>query len=346
MNPKLKSMRALWLRCFPEDSEAFVNHFYAYYGHPCHHLTIEEGDEVIAMLHHIDTYQYVFFDKPFRTSYIYAACTAPEHQGKGLMSQLIVRTLHLLYEKRIPLCVTIPASESLFQYYGRFGFVPAFKRGCQRWDKEPLPDQPLDEMHLFDNGMDKMLQIWLGDCINNRKSGHMWHTQRDLQCALEANRLTGGFNAVLLDEHEKLAAAAVVERNDFALRVRDLVCSQPASYQNLCYLLSQATSLPVWIDTLPSSGDPYFGAARIVNMPRLLRAFAHDSRIKSEEVFYIKDDLILENNGLYRMTGNCCHFQPCPVPPEESASIKVYDIAEYSRKLFSIEPGYMTLMMD
>ena len=81
-------------------------------------------------------------------------------------------------------------------------------------------------------------------------------------------------------------------------------------------------------------------------MPRLLRAFAHDSRIKSEEVFYIKDDLILENNGLYRMTGNCCHFQPCPVPPEESASIKVYDIAEYSRKLFSIEPGYMTLMMD
>ena len=346
MNPKLESMRALWLRCFPEDSEAFVNHFYAYYGHPSHHLTIEEGNEVIAMLHHIDTYRYVFYKEPLRTAYIYAACTAPEHRGKGLMGQLIARTLRLLHKKRIPLCVTIPASESLFQYYGRFGFVPAFKRECMKWDKEPLPDQPLDDMYLLDNGPDKILLPWMDDCINNRPTGHMWHSVRDLRFVLEANRINGGFNALLINEHEKLTAAAVVERNDFSLRILDLVCADRTSVHNLLCLLRQTYSVPVWIDTLGGIGDPYFGAARIINMPRVLRTYARYPWVDSDETFYIKDDIIPENNGLYRMVSDRLHFKPCLVPPEGSTSIKVYDIAEYSRKCFSLEFGYMSMMLD
>lgn len=349
----IETMKSLWLRCFPEDDETYVNLFYSYYGHPRYYHTIEEEGEVIAMLHHIDTYRYAFFGKEFRSSYIYAACTAPEQRGKGLMGQLMEKTLLALHEKHIPLCVTIPATEELFAFYGRFGFVPAFKRWYKRWNGSPFPDDPsIKSMSLHYDLPNELILDWLTATINSRLSGNMRHTPRDIRFVLDSTRLSGGFNVGLANGKDELEAFAIVERTDFTLRVREYIATSPRAICNLFELLRLSSPLPVCIEEAENEEaenkeeETFFGAARIVDLPMLMKTFASHRAIRGSETFYIKDPLIPANNGLYHLVEHRFSFQPCMPPEKAEQGIPVYDIAAYTRKLFDMEPGHMTLMMD
>lgn len=348
MNSKLKSMKALWLRCFPEDDEEFVHLFYSYYGHPAHYDTIAKGKEVVAMLHHINSYRYRFFGKTHRCSYIYAACTAPAYRGKGLMGELILRTLNTLQQKGIPLCVTIPATQNLFLFYERFGFVPAFRRTRKKWEERIKPKQELEQRELDFEMPTDFLVSWMTKRLNRRASGVMKHTSRDMQFVVESNLLSGGFHVGLVHgDDSRLEAAAIVEKSDSKLLVREYAGQSYSAVLNLFSLLHDAIPLPIFEESLGAGNESdFFGAARIVNLPVLLQAPGRLPDQLADDSFYIKDNLLPANNGLYHIENQRCTFQPCTPPNAAESTLKVYDIAEYSRKLFAIEPGYMSSMMD
>lgn len=345
MSPKLESMKALWLRCFPEDNDAYVNLFYSYYGHSRYHHTIEEAGQVISMLHHIDTYKYPLFGKELRCSYIYAACTSPEQRGKGLMGQLMEKTLLTLHEKHIPLCVTIPATKELFDFYGRFGFVPAFKRWYKRWDKSPM-HVFVDDMMLLYDLPDELVVDWLTTTINGRIQGNMRHTPRDIRFVLESTRLSGGYTVGVANRQQELVAFAIVDKTDLALRVRDYTATTPFAICELFELLRKSFPLPLCIEQMvPGEEEEYFGAMRIVDLPLLMKTFATHPHMP-DEICYIKDPFIPANNGLYQLIDRRFSFQPC-VPPELSEDgIPVYDITEYTQMLFAKQQSFMSLMMD
>lgn len=340
-------MKALWMQCFPEDDESYINLFYSYYGHPRYHHTIEKGGKVISMLHHIDTYRYNLFDKNLRCSYIYAACTAPEQQGKGLMGQLMEKTLLTLHEKHIPLCVTIPAKEELFAFYGRFGFVPAFKRWYARWRCSGLPYYRYTEMSLQHNIPQEVAVEWLTTAINSRFTGNMRHTQRDIRFVVESTLQSGGFVVGMVNGEGELRGIAIGDKTRQALRVRDFTTVSPHDISYFIDLLRCSTQLHFWLElTEPNARETFFGAARIVDLPLLMKRTESSPRTREEETFYIKDPIISANNGLYQFADRHFSFLPCLPPEHAEDGIPVYDIAEYTRKLFEIEPGHMTLMMD
>ena len=66
--------------------------------------------------------------------YIYAACTHPEHRDRGYMARLIEFALSAGEYYTL----AVPASEGLFDYYGRFGFKKILRGVCITASREEL----------------------------------------------------------------------------------------------------------------------------------------------------------------------------------------------------------------
>lgn len=64
----------------------------------------------------------------FLCKYIYAACTAHEFRSKGLMGGLIEYSKKYCAENKIEMLFLVPAEESLYGYYAKFGFIPKMQR--------------------------------------------------------------------------------------------------------------------------------------------------------------------------------------------------------------------------
>jgi predicted acetyltransferase len=62
-----------------------------------------------------------------RSGYIYAACTAPEHRGKGYMSALLNGADDIARRQGKEFLCLVPSEQSLFEYYARFGYLSSFK---------------------------------------------------------------------------------------------------------------------------------------------------------------------------------------------------------------------------
>lgn len=74
-----------------------------------------------------------------RIAYLYALATHPEARGRGLAARLMARGEELLAKEGCEGVALVPAQPSLFDYYGRLGYAPAFFH-C-RWEgtAEGLP---------------------------------------------------------------------------------------------------------------------------------------------------------------------------------------------------------------
>ncbi len=96
-----------------EDIDDFIINHYREDGA----LYITKDGKRVAMLHLIE------FDSPLgRCGYIYAVATLGLHRGRGYASQLINRAIELSRKRGVSFIATIPASESLYQWYSQFGF--------------------------------------------------------------------------------------------------------------------------------------------------------------------------------------------------------------------------------
>ena len=62
----------------------------------------------------------------YPVAYLYAAATDEAHRGGGRMGRLIERAFSWCEKQGLSACVTLPASDSLYGYYERFGFQPCY----------------------------------------------------------------------------------------------------------------------------------------------------------------------------------------------------------------------------
>lgn len=60
--------------------------------------------------------------------YIYAACTSRRFRSKGLMGGLIEYSKKYCAENKTDMIFLVPAEESLYGYYAKFGFIPKMQR--------------------------------------------------------------------------------------------------------------------------------------------------------------------------------------------------------------------------
>lgn len=90
-------------------------------------LVFREDSSIISMLFLLEA-EVVSNSSTHSAYYVYAACTAPESRGRGVMSQLLKRAIGISAEQNIDFLCLVPADKHLFEYYARFGFKKIFKR--------------------------------------------------------------------------------------------------------------------------------------------------------------------------------------------------------------------------
>lgn len=120
-------LERIWRTCFG-DSPEYVSFFFEnrYNPNSCLVYIDETVGRPVAMLHMLDCS--VTEDSEIVPSqYIYAAATRPDHQGKGIMSQLMEYARRIAAARGQKYMLLVPGSRELFRFYEKRGFYRCFK---------------------------------------------------------------------------------------------------------------------------------------------------------------------------------------------------------------------------
>lgn len=115
---KEKQLSLLWQSIFDEDKAVTKLFFENVYG-ICENPIIENNGEILssAFLIPCEIGKYKGY-------YVYCALTHSEHRGKGLMAKVLSYADEIRQKSDFDFLLLVPAEKSLFDYYGKFGFVP------------------------------------------------------------------------------------------------------------------------------------------------------------------------------------------------------------------------------
>lgn len=111
---------SLWQSCFGDKRE-YIEFFLDECPHTC--IGIISDNVPVSMLFLLNG----VIDK-FRAAYIYAACTDEKFRCRGYMAQLIEFTKKYCAVNNYESLFLVPAEESLYEYYSKFGFISSFEK--------------------------------------------------------------------------------------------------------------------------------------------------------------------------------------------------------------------------
>lgn len=117
-------LKNLWQVCFG-DSVAAID-FYFTNRHQNQNMLVYEKDGTITGMLTMLPVELSFGLIMQRGRYIYAVATAPQSRGYGVSSQLLEACHTWMQNNNETASVLVPASESLFDYYGKRGFETVF----------------------------------------------------------------------------------------------------------------------------------------------------------------------------------------------------------------------------
>ncbi len=116
----ISSLKKLWFDTFGDDEE-YVRLFFEREYCPTECFAEIIDGEVVSALYLLKGY---IFDGnvAYEGRYLYAAATAEEQRGNGIMSSLIEEAKQYAQSNSISFISLLPADEGLYGYYARFGF--------------------------------------------------------------------------------------------------------------------------------------------------------------------------------------------------------------------------------
>ena len=138
---ELSPAEALWSRVFGDDT-AFQRDFYTLtdLSGP---LVLTEDGQVQAMLA-LPEVTLTFPDGwRVKGGYVYALATRPEGRGRGYAGLLLRYACQVLKSRGADCVLTVPAQPSLFSFFGKNGFAPAFRHRRVTARPAPAPARPI-----------------------------------------------------------------------------------------------------------------------------------------------------------------------------------------------------------
>ena len=153
----LVQIRKLWDICFPDDT-GFNDYFFEHLFDLDHVLLMEIDGQIAAMTHMIPRVMRISADTTEVCTYIYGACTHPEHRRKHLMSALLERTFILDCSLGRASSILIPAEPWLFDFYHLFGYRPIF---CLNTVEINIPDHVTSKLSMLNfDDIDQMNKVY------------------------------------------------------------------------------------------------------------------------------------------------------------------------------------------
>ncbi len=215
-NSDINSLKELFKDVFKENDEALELFFKRIFKPEiCYICT--EGEELISMVYIIPTSV-----NGRKAGYLYAAATRDEFRGAGLMKGLIHYALSITAQE---ICVTLPASDSLYDYYAKLGFKELYS------DTAELTREELQKLAKPYEITENVVGGYCG--IRNRvlKNNFLFWNNNHIDFAFEYNALYGakiiknnyGY-AIAYDEGEYCYIAEIIcSDNNAAYLFTDLL---------------------------------------------------------------------------------------------------------------------------
>lgn len=216
-NDDINSLKELWFTVFQEKKEA-VDLFFEKIFAPEITYVATQGDSLISML-----YLLPCSINGHSACYLYGAATCVECRGQGIMANLIDFALNNCGAE---ICVLLPASESLYNYYEKFGFKSLFV-GYKQLDRKELNaiSKPYQLQELFVSG-------YCG--IRNRvlKKDFLFWNNKHIDFSFKYNELYG---AKIIKSNY---GYAVAYEDNGVCKVSEIICDK----QNFPYLCTDLLS--------------------------------------------------------------------------------------------------------
>lgn len=133
----IPDLKRIWKECFG-DSDAYIDFFFSNRYQANQALVWMEAGQAVAMLHLLPA-ELLTAGRAVPVRYIYAVATLPAWQGRQISSRLLAYA-HEYLEKRQELSMLVPASASLYDFYGRRGYQKGFVCSVQEFSEVPLPE--------------------------------------------------------------------------------------------------------------------------------------------------------------------------------------------------------------
>ncbi|MCM1503733.1 MAG: GNAT family N-acetyltransferase [Muribaculum sp.] len=299
---KKDAIRNMWKECF-NDSDQYVDMFFSTVYSDADALTLEhDGNVVSSML--LQRYAMNFHGTTCSISYICGAATLKRWRGMGFMGELMRRAIRESFERGDLLCALIPAGQSLYKFYEKFGFSPIFYVDIEHYSSAHNFRHDAYYQLVPDVSQEKVYDFF--DTMMRRRPCAVQHSRQQYEQILMDNSASGGTVIALADSDGNIAALGFAAPIEGEPTVMDILASSPDAEEALLDEIHKEFS-----------GDPltvygYYGArdynldprgmGRIVNMNECTKILAQ-AYPKLNLAIRIHDNIIRENNHIYIIDG-------------------------------------------
>jgi len=115
----------MWKTCF-EDTDEFLDIYFAYKYRSSNTLIYFEGDKAVASLQMLP-YTITFYRQTIPFAYLAGLCTLPEYRKRGYMAELIHEAHKIIKKRNILLAILIPAEDWLYGFYEKYDYEQVFE---------------------------------------------------------------------------------------------------------------------------------------------------------------------------------------------------------------------------
>ena len=349
-----REVMELWRVCFNDTEEFIQFYFDKKYKEENALVYWDEQGVAIAALQ-TPLYPMTFGSTQIRTGYISGACTHPLARARGVMTKLLREAFYMMRGRKIPVSTLIPASEWLYDYYGRMGYATVFDYTLEHYT---VLDKPIADHFRVEAIRDKAL---LTDALFNYFQSKMClrpccvqHEREDFEVIVESLRMDGGALIVVYRDENIVGMAFAEPRGNHVLIRDGMYDSDDVKRVALWGVTTCMDAAEVCCQVLPSGkGDEHRGMARVLDVGQILRLYAENNP-EQNLVLKVTDDWIPENTGIYVIgKGGCVCDNGKQVEVELSVQELTQLLLGYHPERFpQLEPyfkkcnPFMSLMLD
>ncbi len=293
-----KQIRTLWQRCF-DDSDASLEYFFDRVYKDENAISIEKEGQVVSVLQMLP-YRMRWCGATIPVSYIYAACTAPEERGRGLMHDLLLQAFTTMRERGILFTLLIPANPGLFDYYRGQGYTEVFDYSTETYTVNSVTKSA-------SNNITSTASRYTSVAVDEHTAGDWFpylqtkqcerpltvvHTEDDFRYLVGDIRINDGLVIGLLDEKEEPVGMAFASEIDGEMLVRELFHDTDDAKRQLLYeVMSRLGITSLTVLTPPRLPDAHcMGMGIVLNRAEMIRLWG--------DYHHASADTIRQLNGI------------------------------------------------
>ena len=298
----------LWQECFC-DPQSYADFYFRTMPGQNRILGLKEKERLISMIH-LNPYVLSADGRRFDSTYIVGVATDAAYRHQGHMRRLLDRTFECLYGERQPMAYLMPADPKIYE---PFGFRYIYQ---QFYIKMPAANTLGEYLRTAgDVGLRaysaspadaRQLAEWANDCLGSRMDVFTWRDERYYDNLLRETASDGGEVLMFYEGERLVGTAAYIAEETYEVRE---ILAYPGYEPRLVGWLAGHLGdragmmlMPPWKadEAGVENGFRPMIMGRILYLESFLRLLRFD-READHLCLEVKDDLIQENNGSFRI---------------------------------------------